>query len=112
MCYHLQQMKRLAVIFGFLLVKAVSGQYCDPLTPVLNVNLSGQPNGKWISPAVLRQGHCCSASGPDACLQFNLTLDSAAQMVSFNLASGAMPGGSLFYQIDCGPMTAVGHQFA
>lgn len=101
-------MKKLIPIVLLVITETVSAQYCDTLTPVFNVDLTGQPSGAWTSPQVLRQGNCCGTSHPDACLQFNLTLDSAAQMINFAVVSGAMPGGSLFYQIDCGPPTAVG----
>jgi gliding motility-associated-like protein len=98
----------LTVFFVLSILSTSKSQNCDPSTPVFNVDLSAQPNGTWISPAVKRNGLCCGNSNPDKCIQFNLTLDSAATMINFNIYSGAMPGGSMYYQINCGPATAVG----
>src|SRR4051812_24136629 len=101
------QMKNLFLSITLILFAAkISAQYCDPTTPVFNVNLSGQPNGTWISPNIQRNGKCCGVTGSDQCLQFNLTLDSAANAIAFNIYSGAMPGGSMFFQINCGPAQA------
>ena len=90
------------------MVQISEAQNCDPTTPLFNINLTGQPNGVWTSPNVIRAGKCCSASGPDECLQFNITLDSNAHAINFNITSGAVPGGALFYQVNCGPPSALG----
>ena len=101
--------KQFYTVFFFLILQiSIRAQNCDPSTPVFNIDLSGQPNGTWISPSVVRNGLCCSASNPEVCIQFNLTLDSDANGISFNIYSGAMPGGSMFYQLNCGTPTAVG----
>jgi gliding motility-associated-like protein len=81
---------------------------CDPITPIFNCNLSGQPNGTWISPAVPRAGNCCGTVPPDKCIEIIITLDSAAVAINFQIASGAVPPGALFYQIGCGPQIPVG----
>ena len=86
----------------------VYSQICDPTTPVFNVNLAGQPNGTWISPSINRDGYCCGVTGSDKCIEFIITLDSAANGINFNIASGAVPPGALFYQVNCGPPIAVG----
>jgi gliding motility-associated-like protein len=86
----------------------ISAQLCDPNTPFFTANLSGNPNGTWISPSSVRNGHCCSSTNPDVCIEFIITLDSLATGINFNIASGAVPPGALYYQIDCGPPTAVG----
>ncbi len=83
-------------------------QYCDSLVPTFNVDLSSNPNASWVSPLVSRNGNCCGTSNPDKCLEFVITLNPSAIAVSFNIASGAVPPGALFYQIDCGPVTPVG----
>ncbi len=82
--------------------------YCGPTTPTFTVNLTGQPQGSWISPVIQRDDTCCGSSAPNKCLQFIITLDSAAQGISFNLHSGAVPPGAMFYQINCGPPITVG----
>ncbi len=86
----------------------VKAQACDPSTPVYYVDLTGQPNGTYISPADVRDGLCCGAQSPDKCIAFVITLDSAANGIIFNIASGAVPPGALFYQVGCGPPVAVG----
>jgi gliding motility-associated-like protein len=86
----------------------VYSQICDPVTPVFTVDLSGQPNGTWISPAIVRDGYCCGVSGSDKCIEFIITLDSLANGINFSIASGAVSGGAMFYQVNCGPQVSVG----
>ncbi|MBI2967726.1 MAG: gliding motility-associated C-terminal domain-containing protein [Bacteroidetes bacterium] len=82
---------------------------CDPLTPAYTVDLSGNPSGTWVSsPPVARNGSCCGSTWPDRCIVFLITLDSAAVAVNFNIVSGAIPSGAMFYQIDCGTPVPVG----
>jgi gliding motility-associated-like protein len=81
---------------------------CGPLTPTFAVNLSGNPDSAWISPAFQRDDFCCGATSPDKCLMFLITLDPNAMGINFYGVSGAFPGGSLFYQINCGPLIAFG----
>ncbi len=83
-------------------------QPCDPNVPSLAVDLSSAPNAVWLSPSIQRVGNCCGTLPPDGCLEFWITLNPAAQGIIFDIYSGATPGGSMFYQIDCGPPTAVG----
>lgn len=107
---HLVKSIILSVVSGFLIAVSnpVKAQICDPTVPSFNVNLTGNPNGTWISPPVLRAGNCCGTSNPDRCIQFVVTLDPAAQGILFSVYSGAMPPGALFYQVNCGPPTSVG----
>ena len=72
----------------------------------MNVDLSASPNVSWTSSLIAREGNCCGTTNPDRCLEFIITLNPSA--VSFSIASGAVPPGALFYQIDCGPITPVG----
>ncbi len=82
---------------------------CDPNTPVFNIDFTGNPNGTWLSnPAVPRAGNCCGTAPPNRCIEFIITLDPGAAAINFQIASGAIPGGAMFYQIGCGPPTAVG----
>lgn len=82
---------------------------CDPSTPTFTANLSANPNATWVSsPPVPRAGNCCGTSPPDKCIQFILTLSPQAVAINFGIASGAVPGGSMFYQVNCGPPQAVG----
>ncbi|MEW6468764.1 MAG: gliding motility-associated C-terminal domain-containing protein [Bacteroidota bacterium] len=88
----------------------VAGQIptCDPNVPYYQVNLTGQPAGSWVSPGHARNGNCCGTQSPDRCTSFEVLLDSQAAMVSFTIESGAIPTGSMFYQIGCGPQVPVG----
>lgn len=86
----------------------VNAQFCDSLTPTFNVDLSASPFMSWVSPVIARNGSCCGSTAPDKCLEFVITLNPNSAAVVFNFASGAVPPGALFYQIDCGPATPVG----
>ncbi len=82
--------------------------YCDSTVPSFVVDLSGSPTNNWISPVIVRDGNCCNSVNPDVCLEFVITLNPNTIAVNFNIASGAVPPGALYYQIDCGPPTPVG----
>jgi len=99
-----------SIAFWFigLLVFAQPSGNCDPSTPFFSVNLSGNPNGTWLSPSFPRIGNCCGTLPPDNCLEFMVTLDSSAVAINFQIASGAVPPGALYYQVNCGPQIAVG----
>lgn len=82
---------------------------CDSITPFFSVDLSGQPGGTWVSnPPVEREGFCCGATSNGECIEFELTLDPGTAAIQFDILSGAIPGGSMFYQVDCGSEVAVG----
>ncbi|MEX2590883.1 MAG: gliding motility-associated C-terminal domain-containing protein [Chitinophagales bacterium] len=82
---------------------------CDPITPFYVVNLDGDPNGTYISPQDSRKGNCCNTNFPDRCIEFEITLDQAAVGIMFDLYSGAVPQGAMYYQINCGPLVPVGN---
>lgn len=99
----------LAVFCFILYSKSVVAQTnCGPGTPSFVVNLTGSPSGSWISPSVMRNDNCCGTTPPDACVQFEIILDPASQGISFNIFSGAVPTGAMYYQINCGPPVPVG----
>jgi len=82
---------------------------CDPSTPSFTVNLSSNPNATWVSsPPVPRVGNCCGTQPPDNCIEFVITLSPQAIAINFAIASGAVPGGAMYYQINCGPPQSVG----
>ncbi|MBU0488097.1 MAG: gliding motility-associated C-terminal domain-containing protein [Bacteroidetes bacterium] len=81
---------------------------CDSITPFYFVDLSANPDTIWVSPAESRNGLCCGNSSPDVCIEFELILNPDVIAINFRIASGAVPGGSMFYQIECGPQVAVG----
>jgi len=109
-----QSLRRLCFFFFlsagvFVLTdNAVYAQPCGPTTPSFTVNLTGDPDSTWISPTVQRDDTCCGATAPDKCVEFWVTLDPAAQGISFNIASGAIPPGALYYEIGCANPAAVG----
>jgi gliding motility-associated-like protein len=86
----------------------VRSQICGPSTPSFTANLIGCPTCTWTSPNVQRQDTCCGSTNPDVCVKFTIFLDPTAMGINFGIASGAVPGGSLFYQINCGPPVAAG----
>lgn len=98
----------LLMVVLFLISVKTTAQYCDSITPTFNVDLSSSAYQSWVSPSTDRDGYCCGATAPDKCLEFVITLHPDAASVVFNIASGAVPPGALFYQIDCGPMIPVG----
>jgi len=110
---HEKSLKNLELIIFVLLfvfnpIQLFTQTNCGPTTPTFTVNLTGNPNGTWISPVVVRDDTCCGTSAPDKCIQFIITLDPAAQGISFNIYSGAVPPGAMYYQINCGAPVAVG----
>jgi len=96
----------LSVILLNAAPQAVVGQNCSSPTPLYYVDLTGSPSGVWQSPPVLRGGDCC---GTDVnCIEFIVTLDSMATGILFDIVAGATPGGALYYQVNCGPLTSIG----
>jgi large repetitive protein len=81
---------------------------CDPSVPFFEIDLTGNPDSSWTTPSHIRNGLCCGATSPDRCTSYKVTLDSDAAMINLEIASGAVPPGSLFYQINCGTPIAVG----
>lgn len=81
---------------------------CGANVPFFQVDLTGQPAGVWISPWHSRVGQCCGVNNANNCNSFEVILDANAAMINFEIAGGAIPSGSMFYQINCGPQVAVG----
>ncbi|HYG49355.1 MAG TPA: hypothetical protein VD905_00555, partial [Flavobacteriales bacterium] len=81
---------------------------CGPGTPTFVVDLTGSPDSTWNSPSVSRNDNCCGTSAPDKCVCFIVTLDPGAVGIQFDIVSGAVPGGALFYQVGCGTPSALG----
>lgn len=84
---------------------------CDSIVPYWFVDMTGTPTYYWSSPTHSRVGHCCSSN--TRCTSFEVILDSNAAMIevgfdTYNDPSQAIPTGSLFYQIGCGPQIPVG----
>src|ERR1051326_6790564 len=79
---------------------------CTGDVPYYYVDLTGQPAGTWTSPPHSRAGSCCGSNS--GCTSFDVVLDPKAAMVNFDISSGAVPTGALYYQIDCGQQIPVG----
>ncbi len=82
---------------------------CDPTVPTFYLDLSSNPDSFWISVDTMRRDLCCGNSNPDRCIRFFVTLSNDAVGINFNLYSGAVPPGALFYQIACGTSYPVGN---
>lgn len=78
---------------------------CDLSTPSFEFDLTGAPDSLWLSPQVRRDGLCCSIDPterpPARCVEFFFTLDPSAIGIIFDIQSGAVPPGALFFQINC-----------
>jgi gliding motility-associated-like protein len=101
------RLKLLLIFFLFDFGLEVFAQ-CGPTVPTFTVDLTGSPGGSWTSPFVQRNGNCCGTTAPDKCVDFVITLDAAAVGITFDIIDGAVPGGALFYQINCGPPQPLG----
>nr|WP_271544313.1 PKD-like domain-containing protein [Pelobium sp.] len=69
---------------------------CGDGSTLYTVDLTGNPDGQWVSPSIFRDG-------PGNCVKFSITLDPAAVGINFNIIAGAIPSGALTYQVNCGP---------
>jgi len=96
------------LIFFIGLVPTNLKAQCGPGTPTFIVNLTSNPNMTWISPDTIRADTCCGATSPDRCIRFIVTLHPLAEGIIFDIYSGAVPPGALFYQVGCGTPTPVG----
>ncbi|MBC9813890.1 SprB repeat-containing protein, partial [Crocinitomicaceae bacterium CZZ-1] len=92
----------LFIVIFFIGKSLYSQVNCTNNTPFFTIDLTGNPSGTWVSPAVVRNGSCCGGGTNQVnCIELSITLDPAAEGIIFNVASGANPGGSLYYQINC-----------
>ena len=96
-------------IFVICIDFSAFAQPCDSITPSFVVDLSSNPDTVWISPDTVRIGNCCGTTKPDRCIEFILTLHEDAEAIIFDIYSGAVPPGALYYQVDCGPQIEVGN---
>ncbi|MDF2453061.1 MAG: hypothetical protein K0S26_2565, partial [Bacteroidota bacterium] len=97
----------LNIILSLIIFPLSLYSQCDATTPTFTVNLTGVPSGTWVSPSVVRDGTCCDQAA--RCIKIVVTLDPQAAGITFNVASGANPGGALAYEINCvGPPTPSG----
>jgi gliding motility-associated-like protein len=97
----------LLFFFRISVSNAQSGN-CEPTVPFHYVDLTSGPSATFISPNGSRKDNCCSTSSPDRCVEFEIYLHPSSTGILFNIYSGAVPSGSMYYQINCGPMITVG----
>ncbi|MEX0966772.1 MAG: hypothetical protein WD077_06010 [Bacteroidia bacterium] len=83
----------------------VYAQGCGSSTPVLLVDLRGNPDGVWVSAPISRSGYCCGVGGNNRCIKFFVQLDSMAGGVILDIAGGS---GSTYYSLGCSTSTTVG----
>ncbi len=83
---------------------------CDGTVPTYYVDFTNFPGGTYTTPAIQRQGNCCATTSPDRCVHFDIILDPGTAAISLEIASGAVPSGALFYQMDCGAQTQIPDQ--
>lgn len=81
---------------------------CTDGTVTVFVDLTNNPDSLWTSDLIQRDGLCCGVAAN--CVQFVVSLSPDANSINFYIPDGcgAMPIGSLHYQVDCGPITSVG----
>ena len=97
-----------SIILCLSSVKAQSG-LCTVGTPFYTVDLTSSASATWTStPPIVRSGSCCGSTSPDRCIEFQVTLNEDAIAINFEIASGAVPPGAMYYKIGCGPPTQVG----
>ena len=104
---YLKKIFFIIILFHFSNLYSQSGN-CDINTPYYLVDLSSSIDSVWISPLVVRHGNCCGTSNPDRCVEFYITMNPGTIAIRFSINSGAIPPGSMFYQIECGPQVPVG----
>ncbi|MFC1731124.1 SprB repeat-containing protein [candidate division KSB1 bacterium] len=81
---------------------------CTPGTVSFYMDLSSNKDTTWFSPPTYRKGLCCGNTNPDRCIRFEFLLHPSTSSIKFDIFSGAIPSGSMFYQINCGPPVPVG----
>jgi hypothetical protein len=101
---------KIILFWCFLLSTATSNMLvaqvgCGGSVPHYTIDLTGNPDSSWSSPAVSRSGQCCSVSNPDRCIWFTVTLDPNAQGVTVTVSGGT---GTTDYSIGCSTPTPVG----
>lgn len=105
-------MKKLFLLLLVSLTYSINGYSqvptCGANVPFFQVDLTGQPAGVWESPLHSRVGQCCGVGNSNNCNSFEVILDANAAMINFEIVAGALPSGSMFYQINCGPQIPVG----
>jgi PKD repeat protein len=98
-------------VFAFLMLGEDVGaqSLCTGATPTEVVDLTGNPEGVYLSAPLQRGGGCCTPNRSN-CVQFIVTLDPGAEGLTFEMASGAPGSGATQYSGNCGTPVDVGTQ--
>lgn len=106
-------MKKSIKIFFWCLLLGMGANYglyaqtviCSGSTPKYNIDMTGNPDSAWSSPAISRDGQCCGVSSSNNCIKFTITLDKDAQGFTVTIAGAT---GTTDYSVNCGTPTPVG----
>lgn len=80
---------------------------CQASVPHFCVDFTNNPSGVFQTPPTARTGNCCGTSSPDRCIDFELCVGPNTAAVRLEICNGAVPPGSLFFQVNCGPLTNI-----
>jgi gliding motility-associated-like protein len=95
------------IILLFLQLLTVNSILAQCTASSFNVNFSAAADTSWTLTHTVRGGVCCSSSN---CVTFNVTLNSATDLISFDVTNPS-PSGSAFYQVNCGAPVSIGTPF-
>lgn len=77
--------RALHILVTFIIFPLYLFSQCGPATPTFSINLTGNPNGTWLSPNITRNDVCCGQSGVN-CIKFIVRIDPNAAGVIFGIA--------------------------
>lgn len=102
--FGLNSITKIIIVIGFLAFgnTKVNAQSCscDATVPIITIDLSASADTNWTISNTALNGMCCSASGADQCVTFNVTVNSASDLLNFQVLNPAPVSG--FYQVNCG----------
>ena len=76
--------------------------------PSYKVDLSGNPDGVFVSPPMVRSGNTCNAGPTERCLSFTVLLDRDAEGLVLEQIAGEKPIGPTLYYVDCDKAAQLG----
>jgi gliding motility-associated-like protein len=84
----------------FLCQSPLLAQLCDSTVPVFPIDFTGHPDTTWTIANITRDGLCCTATNPNRCIEFIITMDVNQQGISLNSSGGpALGAGGI--QLEC-----------
>ncbi|MFL5754611.1 MAG: hypothetical protein ACJ76F_14455, partial [Bacteroidia bacterium] len=103
-------MKKLVVTLSIILLPALHFAQCPGAAVSFTVDLSASVDTVWTSPSTARNGYACAGTGTDKCISFVVTINPLTTVLNFNIATGALPGGALAYEVNCGADIPLGQK--